>query len=141
MCGIVGIICKDKKGLFAFDREIFEEALIADSIRGLDSTGVFGVSMENEIHLVKQAIDPITFFKSQAYKEWGNKVPRFRAIVGHNRKATTGTITSQNAHPFREGNIVLVHNGFVFGAKDINSEVEVDSHALCHGFATKGAKE
>ena len=141
MCGIVGVFSKDVRGLYAYDRDVFEELLVVNSIRGSDSTGVFGVSMRNEIHIVKQAIDPQTFMKNEAYKNWANKVPQFRAIVGHNRKATSGSIISNNAHPFKEGNIVLVHNGMLFNSKEINKEVDVDSHALCHSFAEKGAKE
>lgn len=141
MCGIVAIICKNPTGLFAYDRDAFEDMLVANSIRGLDSTGVFGVSLRNEVHIVKQGIDPVNFFRAPSYKEWGNKIPQFRVVVGHNRKATHGDISSTNAHPFKEGHIVLVHNGMLWAHKDIKSDVEVDSHALCHGFADKGARE
>lgn len=141
MCGIVALISKQPNGLFAFDKDLFEEGLIADTVRGMDSTGVFGVTMKNELHVVKQGIDAITFMRSPGYKEWAAKISQYRAIVGHNRKATSGSIKSENAHPFKEGNIVLVHNGMLWNAKELNQEVEVDSHALCHEFATKGAKE
>src|SRR6266853_5475530 len=141
MCGIVALISKEPRGLFAFDRELFEEGLVADTVRGMDSTGVFGVSMRNELHVVKQGIDAITFMRSPSYKEWADKIPSYRAIIGHNRKATSGNVNSENAHPFKENNITLVHNGMLWNAKEINKEVEVDSHALCHSFATKGAKE
>lgn len=141
MCGIIAIISKDHRGLYAFDRDVFEELLVVNSIRGSDSTGVFGVGMKNEVNIVKQAIDPQTFMKSPEYKNWANNVIHCNAVIGHNRKATTGVISSENAHPFKEGNIVLVHNGMVFGAKELNKEAEVDSHALCHAFSVKGAKE
>lgn len=141
MCGIVSIISKEPRGLFLYDKELFEEALTADIIRGKDSTGVFSVSMKNELHVVKQGIDALTFMRSPSYKEWADKIPSYRAIVGHNRKATSGDINSKNAHPFKEGDITLVHNGMLFNAKELNKEVDVDSHALCHSFATKGAKE
>ena len=141
MCGIIALISKEARGLYMYDREIFEESLVADTVRGMDSTGVFSVSMKNELHVVKQGIDAITFMRSPSYKEWATKVPSYRAMVGHNRKATSGDVNSKNAHPFKEGNITLVHNGMLFNAKEINKEVDVDSHALCHSFATKGAKE
>lgn len=141
MCGIVSIISKESRGLFLYDKELFEEALTADIIRGKDSTGVFSVSMKNELHIVKQGIDALTFMRSPSYKTWADKIPSYRAIVGHNRKATSGDVNSKNAHPFKEGDITLVHNGMLFNAKELNKEVEVDSHALCHSFATKGAKE
>lgn len=62
-------------------------------------------------------------------------------MVGHNRKATTGAINSENAHPFHEGNIVLVHNGTLRGGHKQLANTEVDSHAVCHSFNEKGAIE
>jgi hypothetical protein len=59
--------------------------------------------------------------------------------VGHNRKATFGTISRENAHPFCEKNIVLVHNGTVQDHKTM-ANVEVDSHAICHRIGEVGAQ-
>ncbi len=55
------------------------------------------------------------------------------AIVGHNRKATRGTINDANAHPFWVDNkTVLVHNGTMFGDHKKHADTEVDSHAIAH---------
>ncbi len=62
-------------------------------------------------------------------------------MIGHNRKATMGVVNSVNAHPFHEDNIVLVHNGTLRGGHKQLANTEVDSHAVCHAFAEKGAEE
>jgi hypothetical protein len=68
-------------------------------------------------------------------------VQRGRILVGHNRKATQGSINSINAHPFHSGNIVLVHNGTLRGDhKKDYAPVDVDSHALAIAFDEQGAE-
>ena len=62
-------------------------------------------------------------------------------VVGHNRSATKGAVSSTNAHPFSEGKIVLVHNGTLHNQKDFNKDVEVDSHAITHALNERPAKE
>lgn len=141
MCGIIGIISKSSNGLWKTHADIFVDGLIADSVRGLDSTGVFGVTVRNEAHIVKQAVDPHVLIKTPLFQKWVARANEYRVMIGHNRKATSGDITSKNAHPFREKDIILVHNGMVYNHKELNTEVEVDSHALCHSFAEKGAVE
>ena len=141
MCGIVGIVSKDPRGFYTYHHDWFRDALIADSVRGADSTGVFGVTLNNEINIAKQAVDPGIFLKTKAYKEFQNSFTNYRIAIGHNRKATTGEISSKNAHPFLEKHILLVHNGSVFDHKSLTAgkEADVDSHALCHAFAADGA--
>lgn len=143
MCGIVGIVSKQWNGLNAFHADIFKDLLIADSVRGLDSTGVFSIDCKNRGQLLKQAVDPHVFLRNPDTKQWLNGTPSYRLMVGHNRKATSGAVVSRNAHPFLEGHIMLVHNGMVFDHSKLNAdkEVDVDSHALCHKFVEVGAEE
>jgi len=43
-------------------------------------------------------------------------------VLGHTRKATTGAITVENAHPFHIGRIIGAHNGFVFDHEQLNHQ-------------------
>lgn len=142
MCGIIGLISKDQFGLFSQDETILRQALIVNSIRGEDSTGVFGINADNNSsHIVKQAADPFVFTKSTGYKTFVNKISKFNIVIGHGRKATSGAIISANAHPFKEEHIILVHNGNVENHENINKEIEVDSQALAHAIAKDGYKK
>jgi hypothetical protein len=142
MCGIVSLISKRTNGFFGNDVELFEQLLVLDTLRGLDSTGVFSVHGNRHVELMKVASHPFHLFACDDYKSWRGKANGTgRILVGHNRKATQGSINSANAHPFFEENIVLVHNGTLRGdhKKDLK-DVAVDSHAICHAFNEKGAE-
>lgn len=140
MCGLVGLISK-KKDLPFYARDVFTSMLIFDSIRGPDSTGVIGLTTKNEIDMVKGNADGYVFTKCAQYTRFRENIwSKYSAVFGHNRKATIGTVNSHNAHPFREKHITLMHNGTLRNAKDLNSEVEVDSHAITHALAEHDAE-
>lgn len=138
MCGIVAVIRKDsKKSLFKEHTDVFKQMLYADALRGWDSTGIAAVRMNNTVHAVKDACPPASLFHRHEDHEWihGNQ-----ALVGHNRFATKGKTNKENAHPFKEDNITLVHNGTLRYHRTMK-DVEVDSHAITHSIAERGAKE
>jgi hypothetical protein len=142
MCGIVSIISKRQGGFWNADLEMFENLLILDTLRGLDSTGVFCVDSARQVGYLKVASHPFHLFAMQEYPKWrARAIQSGRILVGHNRKATQGSINSKNAHPFHSGNIVLVHNGTLRGdhKKDF-APVDVDSHALAIAFDENGAE-
>lgn len=142
MCGIVGVISKHKNGFYSPVDEIFEEMLLADAVRGMDSTGVFMVDEKNRIDCVKQAVNPGIFMTTTSWKQWRSKIiSNGRVIVGHNRKATMGEVISQNAHPFvatmKDHNIALVHNGFISNWRQFDDKANVDSAAVATALLEK----
>ena len=141
MCGIVGIIGKRKRLFFGLHLDIFEEMLWCDAIRGKDSTGAFTVLENSQVKLVKNEQSPEFLLGTKAWDKFRQTaITSGHVLVGHNRKATFGTTSRENAHPFAEENIILVHNGTITNHKEMK-DTEVDSHAICHGIASQGYKE
>lgn len=143
MCGLVGLINKNSNGFTKEQQAIFSDLLFIDYVRGPDSTGAVLIDNNGNVKGAKEASDSITFLRSKAYDElmtgaWRNG----SAMIGHNRKATRGNVNDENAHPFVvDNNIVLVHNGTLWGDHKKHAEVEVDSHAIAHVIHEKGNVE
>lgn len=137
MCGIVGVLGTPSGVL----DKMFKELLQVDVVRGWDSTGAFSVASKSKIKIAKAALLPQDLMEEQKFKEM-----IFRQnflMVGHNRKATKGDITDDNAHPFRHGHITLVHNGNLhsqYGLPDAD-QFQTDSESLCHHINKMGIDE
>jgi hypothetical protein len=129
-------------GLSKYDVDIVEQAMVLTALRGNDSTGIAMVhSANNKPRVFKSVGDPYHLLHSQ---EW-DKVSEFigsktKAIFGHGRAATKGSVNTKNAHPFTHEHITLVHNGTIhYGLTEHHDkDVEVDSHALCVAIAKEG---
>ena len=115
MCGIVGMM-----GDFSDKRDTFDFLLEIDAIRGKDSTGILVVNQSDlDVQWYKDAVLPTELMSDTAYRDmvgrsW-TKGKRIDPVVlmGHNRHATKGEVTSDNAHPFEAGNTFLTHNGTI----------------------------
>jgi glutamine amidotransferase-like protein len=122
--------------------EMFTSMLQFDSIRGPDSTGVFGITKGNHVDLLKGDTDGYVFTQCNEYKKFEKKInSAYSIVIGHNRKATIGAIKPENAHPFRSDNIILVHNGSLRNAASLNKEVEVDSAAIASALAAHDSQK
>lgn len=150
MCGIVGMYTTEKYGLGVSADDKLLGMLVLDSLRGIHSTGVFGThekSSQFGPDVVKTVGNPYEFNRTpEATRFYKNIAPRYDAVVGHNRYATVGKVNAQNAHPFIEGNITLVHNGSLYPhnynslARDYK-DVEVDSQLLAKMIDKEGLEE
>lgn len=141
MCGIVGMISKNPSGFYMKDAALLDQMLYADALRGDDSTGLFGVTTEGNVHLLKEASCSTIFMADKKYDEFQRTmISNMKFVVGHNRSSTKGSITDKNAHPFNEGDITLVHNGTLWTHKHLK-DVDVDSHAICHIINERGAQQ
>lgn len=134
MCGVVAVIGAYQNGFSQAEQNIFRDMLYVDTLRGWDSTGVFMVDPLGNVRIRKAAVDGPTFLRTEQWKalntmSWSKGM----FMVGHNRAATRGTVSDENAHPFVvDDKIVLVQNGTYFGDHKHHKDVEVDSEALAH---------
>lgn len=151
MCGIVGWITTDKQRCETDRSKYLYQALVAGALRGEDSTGIFLVEhavdgKPQEASWLKNAISGNEFVQTKDYFEMTASMSHIKYAIGHNRSATVGSVSTNNAHPFQEGPITLVHNGtlsttYTLPKTQHDLGVKVDSHAICHNLATHSVEE
>ena len=153
MCGIVLV---GSRNMTQRDLKFFEQMLFADTFRGPHSTGVFtskrvwkGGKYIKVNPLQKLAVEGPEFLQSGEWEyvkrgfdttknaHTGKTTPinRYGSFyVGHNRYATVGAINAVNAHPFRHGQITMVHNGTLVNQNLLpeSKDFEVDSDNVCY---------
>jgi glucosamine 6-phosphate synthetase-like amidotransferase/phosphosugar isomerase protein len=131
MCGIVGFAVKYKNGFTKATEDCFFDMLFADTLRGDDSTGIIYVENDASFGIMKEATSGSWFAPSAAQDPTlKGMFQRGKAYIGHNRAATKGAITDENAHPFVvDKNFAMVHNGTLYSHKDL-ADTTVDSEAL-----------
>lgn len=144
ICGIVGVITKNKNGFTQKEVDAFKQLLFADQLRGTDGTGVFYNKEQggSGIGTLRIAASAGALMADKAWKGVQENIFRkSNFIIGHNRAATRGKHIIENTHPFKEKHITLVHNGTLTTQKELHDKVEVDSHAICHSMAYIGELE
>jgi hypothetical protein len=119
MCGIVGII-NGKKSRVVNNKigSYLRDAIVANSLRGFDSTGIVQRS-KNPKHLVytsKAAVDGVAFVNNPKHKPYLTDADDTAFTFVHNRAATRGSVTEENSHPFQHINdagqwMIGCHNG------------------------------
>jgi len=108
MCGIIGYTGSENA------QEILLDALELLEYRGYDSAGIAVKKKEGETALHKCAGRV-----SDLRKVCGAAERNVTCGIGHTRWATHGGVTDVNAHPHRQGQVTLVHNGIVENYRDI----------------------
>lgn len=122
--------------------EVFEDLLYVDGLRGFDSTGTFLINKYGNFSWAKGAVAPYSFLRNPAWKAMKDKAFQDGLFLfGHNRKATEGNINNINAHPFVEGNTILIHNGSLLNWRSLmrhekreKKQITVDSHLVTYLF-------
>lgn len=135
MCGLVGVAGDIDVNL----KKVFEQMLFVDQLRGPHSTGVAGVKNYDQAVSVAKVVggfDALSEMKSydEILKNY-NKV-----LLGHNRFATIGKITRNNAHPFNFEHIVGAHNGSLRRYMNLKGyyDFPVDSQVLYNSINEDG---
>jgi glucosamine 6-phosphate synthetase-like amidotransferase/phosphosugar isomerase protein len=135
MCGLLAIISKKSIGFLEKDFKFFTEAIYVNAVRGQDSTGIFSISEKGNISLIKDNIKSSNFIETTDYKNFlKDNIYSSRILVAHNRAATKGNVTAENAHPFLYEDTVLVHNGTIQNHQSI-ANTATDSEALTQKIA------
>lgn len=146
MCGIVGLATTEPWD--SKRRNVFMEALFADTFRGYDSTGLALVKKKEEkepAQILKHIMTAPEFLQWPPVLKAMKDFDDYKYVIGHNRAATAARVSKQNAHPFQVDHITLVHNGTInnseydLGVK--NSPANVDSAFIAAAFAIVGVKE
>lgn len=140
MCGIAGAYADN---LSEYETTIVEHMIMTSGIRGMDSTGVFGVySEKGKLHYNyhKDNECPHDFIAYGMQKGvFRHKKGIQKVAVGHNRAATVGKPTKKNSHPFSAPNVIGVHNGTISASLLKHSSLyETDSEALYHEISDIG---
>jgi len=141
MCGIVGYMVKISNNKY---QDFFQQSLYVDALRGMHGTGLFQVhERTGEINGIKRGLTATDFLDSKKVEEHLRKLSSSCIAVGHNRHATIGAHSNENAHPFFHGNIHLVHNGSLRSHHTLpdNKDFVVDSEMIAHSINKIGVEE
>lgn len=143
MCGIVGYLSFET--IYTPNiTKYFRQALFADTVRGKDSTGVFGLNNKTgKVDTFKRAVEAVDFLNMKQFLEMEHNAKDYLFMVGHNRWATQGGLGNEQAHPFKDNHITMVHNGTLFDHYSLvdGKNYDVDSEAICHSLSVDGTKK
>lgn len=139
MCGIVGMA----GNILPVHEKAMRTLLILDTLRGEDSTGIVNIGKwkDAEVKIAKSIGDPFQLFDHKSYEHAMSGSQR--VIIGHNRAATSGAVSRNNAHPFNHDTIVGVHNGTLRNKHVLldAKNYKVDSDNLYHHIEEKGLRD
>lgn len=145
MCGIIGVASSAGWKDHTKRRDFLHNGLYADALRGFHSTGLLAVpaNQNEEIIIHKKAMPAHDFLETRPVGKILTNVDKYHYVVGHNRHATKGSISSKMAHPFQYGDISLVHNGTLVtqGYLPDGLKFTSDSEAITNAINEQGSEE
>lgn len=147
MCGNVGIFSYRKGGVSGWEYDVFFDLLYTDALRGMHGTGVLAVDKRADYYMTKVGGPPHQLVGTPEYVKLEDFVKNrsVRFLIGHNRYATKGKKTTAHAHPFRHGNIILVHNGTLENYRHFpepkEGKIEVDSEHMAYSIDQIGVED
>lgn len=131
MCGIYGYIGTPKDPIKAY--KIMKALAIATEVRGIDSAGIAALN-DTDMYHEKKTVPASEFYAKVDVQKVIKDGCFF--FLGHNRWASMGAITEDNAHPFIGERFMFAHNGTVDRAKTLINALQLktvgqtDSEAL-----------
>ena len=140
MCGLVGVAGDIDTKII----KMFNDMMVFNTTRGRDSTGVASVARgTNVFDVFKQTVHASVL---QEFKSYDRVVAAGRkALIGHARSATVGTVSIGNAHPFAFDKIVGAHNGTIpyYAKSELpdHNKFGTDSEALFNSINERGISE
>ena len=132
MCGLIGYVSLSNTPADHLRiAKWVETAVVLDTLRGQDSTGVGIVSDPSKTAAVfKDSVPGWTFTETRRFNNVKNALSGATAVIIHNRSATMGEVTYENAHPFTVGPVTLAHNGTLTSVPK-KARTGTDSEWIC----------
>ena len=120
MCGIVGFTGSAQAAPILLD------GLSKLEYRGYDSAGLAVQNAAGKIEVVK-AKGRLRVLSEMTDE---GKAVQGCCGIGHTRWATHGGVTTENAHPHRQGLVTLIHNGIIENYHQLTEEYDLEGHLL-----------
>ncbi len=114
MCGIIGYIGKKRA------KEVLLSSLERLEYRGYDSAGIALFDKDEQL-VIQKTIGKVSSLITKC-KELKNDTG---CGMGHTRWATHGGVSNKNAHPHKNGRVVLIHNGIIENFKELIIKYEL----------------
>lgn len=112
MCGLIGFATIEEKKIISKRMKWTETALYVSTLRGEDSTGVALIDKNtHETSLYKSPVPGWAFVTTKQFTKAASVLDDACVAIMHNRAATVGHISYENAHPFINGPVTMAHNG------------------------------
>lgn len=148
MCGLVGAFRADNANLQKLDHFMWQ-GLYMSALRGMGGTGVGVVHKDYDTDFAKSHVSAPNFLCSEEWDWIDKQLLSCRAVLGHTRSATQGSVKTRNSHPFmhedKEGNgVLMIHNGHIKNWHALTPTMfhhEVDSAHVAHSIFHKGGLE
>ena len=110
MCGIFGAV-SSKGPLSRQQMDFIRQATITGQLRGEDGTGWILQTPAGEVTSYKKAMTGTDFLESRIGRKGMRDLNKAQAVIGHNRKTTSGSDTDGDCHPYDYDSLIGVHNG------------------------------